>query len=124
MVEEHGGFTSWTEVYTPLEQEYRKRALNGDLEHLAESFRGQGSGAESPGNGVGRGGIAWTDIETCPEPSGQPRIRRSPVKDASESPPIWESAAGTSASAISRHTPPPVPIGLRGKQIREVPTPI
>jgi len=73
MVEEHG--THFLDrVFTPLEQEYCARSAKRRFEHLAGRFAAKEAVLKVLGTGW-RGGIAWTDIEICPEPSGQPKIK-------------------------------------------------
>lgn len=59
--------------YTPLEQEYAARNPKRYVEHLAGRFAAKEAVLKVLGTGW-RGGIAWTDIEILPEPSGQPKL--------------------------------------------------
>jgi holo-[acyl-carrier protein] synthase len=61
-------------VYTPAEQQYCARNRKRYFEHLAGRFAAKEAVLKVLGTGW-RGGIAWTDIEILPEPSGQPRVR-------------------------------------------------
>jgi holo-[acyl-carrier protein] synthase len=60
-------------VYTEKEQQYAARNPKRYIEHLAGRFAGKEAVLKVLGTGW-RGGIAWTDIEILPEPSGQPKI--------------------------------------------------
>lgn len=73
--EEHGQ-RFLDRCFTPLEQQYC--ASNGKrcYEHLAGRFAAKEAVLKVLGTGW-RGGIAWTDIEIVPEPTGQPRIHLS-----------------------------------------------
>jgi holo-[acyl-carrier protein] synthase len=62
--------------FTPAEQEYCSRNTKRHIEHLAGRFAAKEAVLKVLGTGW-RGGIAWTDIEILPEPSGQPKIRLS-----------------------------------------------
>jgi holo-[acyl-carrier protein] synthase len=73
MVEEHGSHFL-DRVFTPLEQQYCAKSAKRQFEHLAGRFAAKEAVLKVLGTGW-RGGIAWTDIEICPEPSGQPRIK-------------------------------------------------
>lgn len=71
-LDEHGEhFLS--RVYTPAEQAYCARSKLRHVEHLAGRFAAKEAILKVLGTGW-RGGIAWTDIEILPEPSGQPRV--------------------------------------------------
>src|SRR5437764_10729041 len=59
--------------YTPREQEYAARNPKRYVEHLAGRFAAKEAVLKVLGTGW-RGGIAWTDMEILPEPSGQPRV--------------------------------------------------
>jgi holo-[acyl-carrier protein] synthase len=59
--------------FTPAEQAYCARNQKRYYEHLAGRFAAKEAVLKVLGTGW-RGGIAWTDIEILPEPSGQPRI--------------------------------------------------
>ena len=72
LVEEHGQ-RFLDRCYTPLEQQYCARNPKRYFEHLAGRFAAKEAVLKVLGTGW-RGGIAWTDIEVRPEPSGQPRI--------------------------------------------------
>lgn len=71
-VEEHGK-RFLDRVFTPLEQTYCGRNPKRYYEHLAGRFAAKEAVLKVLGTGW-RGGIAWTDIEVLPEPSGQPKI--------------------------------------------------
>ena len=71
-VEEHGQ-RFLDRVYTPAEQAYCARNAKRYYEHLAGRFAAKEAVLKVLGTGW-RGGIAWTDIEILPEPSGQPKI--------------------------------------------------
>lgn len=60
--------------FTPLEQHYCAKNPKRYIEHLAGRFAAKEAVLKVLGTGW-RGGIAWTDIEILPEPSGQPKIR-------------------------------------------------
>jgi holo-[acyl-carrier protein] synthase len=60
-------------VYTEKEQRYAARNPKRYIEHLAGRFAAKEAVLKVLGTGW-RGGIAWTDIEILPEPSGQPKI--------------------------------------------------
>jgi len=62
--------------FTPLEQEYCSRNPKRYVERLAGRFAAKEAVLKVLGTGW-RGGIAWTDIEVLPEPSGQPKIALS-----------------------------------------------
>lgn len=72
-VEEHGE-RFLDRVYTPAEQAYCSRNRKRYFEHLAGRFAAKEAVLKVLGTGW-RGGIAWTDIEILPEPSGQPIVR-------------------------------------------------
>jgi holo-[acyl-carrier protein] synthase len=74
-VEEHGQ-RFLDRVYTPAEQLYCSRNVKRYYEHLAGRFAAKEAVLKVLGTGW-RGGIAWTDIEILPEPSGQPRLKLS-----------------------------------------------
>src|SRR5687768_14506964 len=59
--------------FTPLEQAYCARNPKRYVEHLAGRFAAKEAVLKVLGTGW-RGGIAWTDIEILPEPSGQPKM--------------------------------------------------
>jgi holo-[acyl-carrier protein] synthase len=71
-VEEHGQ-RFLDRVFTPSEQQYCARNQKRYYEHLAGRFAAKEAVLKVLGTGW-RGGIAWTDVEILPEPSGQPRI--------------------------------------------------
>lgn len=71
-IEEHGE-RFLDRVYTPLEQAYANRNVKRRIEHLAGRFAAKEAVLKVLGTGW-RGGIAWTDIEIRPEPSGQPVV--------------------------------------------------
>jgi holo-[acyl-carrier protein] synthase len=60
-------------VFTPAEQKYCSQNRKRYFEHLAGRFAAKEAVLKVLGTGW-RGGIAWTDIEILPEPSGQPKI--------------------------------------------------
>ncbi len=60
-------------VFTVAEQQYCARNQKRYFEHLAGRFAAKEAVLKVLGTGW-RGGIAWTDIEILPEPSGQPRV--------------------------------------------------
>ena len=62
--------------FTDAEREYCFRNKKRHIEHLAGRFAAKEAVLKVLGTGW-RGGIAWTDIEILPEPSGQPKIRLS-----------------------------------------------
>ncbi|HXE51738.1 MAG TPA: holo-ACP synthase [Tepidisphaeraceae bacterium] len=72
LVEEHGQ-RFLDRCFTPLEQRYCDRNTKRRFEHLAGRFAAKEAVLKVLGTGW-RGGIAWTDIEVRPEPSGQPKI--------------------------------------------------
>src|SRR5437763_16988520 len=72
LVEEHGQ-RFLDRCYTPLEQIYCARNAKRYVEHLAGRFAAKEAVLKVLGTGW-RGGIAWTDIEILPEPSGQPKV--------------------------------------------------
>ena len=72
LVDEHGQ-RFLDRCFTPLEQEYCARNAKRYVEHLAGRFAAKEAVLKVLGTGW-RGGIAWTDIEVRPEPSGQPKI--------------------------------------------------
>ena len=72
-VEEHGA-RFLDRVYTRAEQDYCERNKKRYYEHLAGRFAAKEAVLKVLGTGW-RGGIAWTDIEILPEPSGQPIVR-------------------------------------------------
>jgi holo-[acyl-carrier protein] synthase len=74
-VEEHGE-RFLERVYTPAEREYCARNKKRYFEHLAGRFAAKEAVLKVLGTGW-RGGIAWTDIEILPEPSGQPKVTLS-----------------------------------------------
>ena len=62
--------------FTPLEQSYCAKNPKRYIEHLAGRFAAKEAVLKVLGTGW-RGGIAWTDIEILPEPSGQPKLHLS-----------------------------------------------
>jgi len=60
--------------FTALEQQYCAAGHKRYYEHLAGRFAAKEAVLKVLGTGW-RGGIAWTDIEIAPEPSGRPCIR-------------------------------------------------
>ncbi|HEX4794957.1 MAG TPA: holo-ACP synthase [Humisphaera sp.] len=75
LVEEHGDHFL-DRVFTPLEQRYCAANSKRYFEHLAGRFAAKEAVLKVLGTGW-RGGIAWTDIEIRPEPSGQPKVTLS-----------------------------------------------
>jgi holo-[acyl-carrier protein] synthase len=63
-------------VFTPLEQAYCAKNPKRYFEHLSGRFAAKEAILKVLGTGW-RGGIAWTDMEILPEPSGQPRVTLS-----------------------------------------------
>src|ERR1700677_3347086 len=61
-------------VFTPAEQEYCAANPKRYFEHLSGRFAAKEAVLKVLGTGW-RGGISWTDIEICPEPSGQPKVK-------------------------------------------------
>ena len=61
-------------VFTPAEQAYCARNRKRYFEHLSGRFAAKEAVLKVLGTGW-RGGIAWTDIEILPEPSGQPKVQ-------------------------------------------------
>ena len=59
--------------YTPREQSYCARNPKRYFEHLSGRFAAKEAILKVLGTGW-RGGIAWTDMEILPEPSGQPKL--------------------------------------------------
>jgi holo-[acyl-carrier protein] synthase len=74
-VNEHGA-RFLDRVFTPAEQRYCAQNQKRYYEHLAGRFAAKEAVLKVLGTGW-RGGIAWTDIEILPEPSGQPRVTLS-----------------------------------------------
>jgi holo-[acyl-carrier protein] synthase len=72
LVENHGHHFL-DRVFTPREQTYCARNPKRYFEHLAGRFAAKEAVLKVLGTGW-RGGIALTDIEILPEPSGQPKI--------------------------------------------------
>ena len=60
-------------VFTAAEQRYCALNPKRYYEHLAGRFAAKEAVLKVLGTGW-RGGIAWTDIEILPEPSGQPKV--------------------------------------------------
>jgi holo-[acyl-carrier protein] synthase len=75
LVEEHGDHFL-NRVFTPTEQRYCAANSKRYFEHLAGRFAAKEAVLKVLGTGW-RGGIAWTDIEIRPEPSGQPKVSLS-----------------------------------------------
>lgn len=75
LVENHGRHFL-DRVFTAKEQAYCERNPKRYFEHLAGRFAAKEAVLKVLGTGW-RGGIAWTDIEILPEPSGQPKITLS-----------------------------------------------
>jgi holo-[acyl-carrier protein] synthase len=59
--------------FTPAEQRYCARNTKRYFEHLSGRFAAKEAILKVLGTGW-RGGIAWTDMEILPEPSGQPKL--------------------------------------------------
>jgi holo-[acyl-carrier protein] synthase len=72
LLEQHGQ-RFLDRCFTPQEQAYCARNPKRYVEHLAGRFAAKEAVLKVLGTGW-RGGIAWTDIEILPEPSGQPRM--------------------------------------------------
>src|SRR5688500_8929628 len=72
LVDDHGQHFL-DRVFTPLEQQYCARNPKRYYEHLSGRFAAKEAILKVLGTGW-RGGIAWTDVEVRPEPSGQPRV--------------------------------------------------
>jgi len=72
LVEEHGDHFL-NRVFTPMEQRYCAANSKRYFEHLAGRFAAKEAVLKVLGTGW-RGGIAWTDIEIRPDPSGQPKV--------------------------------------------------
>jgi holo-[acyl-carrier protein] synthase len=75
LLQEHGP-RFLDRVYTSAEQEYCCRSPRRQVERLAGRFAAKEAVLKVLGTGW-RGGIAWTDMEILPEPSGQPRLQLS-----------------------------------------------
>src|ERR1700677_1249531 len=73
LVEEHGQ-RFLDRCFTLDEQSYCAKNPKRYFEHLAGRFAAKEAVLKVLGTGW-RGGIAWTDIEICPEPSGQPKVK-------------------------------------------------
>ena len=99
-------------VYTPAEQRYCARNIKRHIEHLAGRFAAKEAVLKVLGTGW-RGGIAWTDIEVLPEPSGQPKVTLTgeSARIATE---IGISRWHVSISHIETHATASA-IGLRGE---------
>lgn len=98
--------------FTPLEQNYCARSPKRYFEHLSGRFAAKEAILKVLGTGW-RGGIAWTDMEILPEPSGQPKLMLSGecLRIASEQGIVqWH----ISISHIETHATASA-IGLRGK---------
>ncbi len=72
MLDEHGE-RFLDRCFTPREQAYCAASPRRRDERLTGRFAAKEAVLKVLGTGW-RGGIAWTDIEILPEPSGQPRI--------------------------------------------------
>lgn len=72
LLEQHGQ-RFLDRCFTPPEQAYCARNPKRYVEHLAGRFAAKEAVLKVLGTGW-RGGIAWTDIEILPEPSGQPKM--------------------------------------------------
>ena len=75
LVEEHANHFL-DRVFTPTEQRYCAANPKRYFEHLSGRFAAKEAVLKVLGTGW-RGGIAWTDIEIRPEPSGQPKVSLS-----------------------------------------------
>jgi holo-[acyl-carrier protein] synthase len=75
MLEEHGQ-RFLDRCFTPAEQAYCAKNTKRRTEHLAGRFAAKEAVLKVLGTGW-RGGIAWTDIEVLPEPSGRPIVKLS-----------------------------------------------
>ena len=75
LLEEHGK-CFLDRCYTPAEQEYCARSRIRQVERLSGRFAAKEAVLKALGTGW-RGGVAWTDMEILPEPSGQPRLTLS-----------------------------------------------
>jgi len=62
--------------FTAREQAYCARNVKRYFEHLSGRFAAKEAILKVLGTGW-RGGIAWTDMEILPEPSGQPKLMLS-----------------------------------------------
>lgn len=62
-------------VFTPGERAYRAESAERAM-HLAARFAAKEAAFKALGTGW-RSGIAWTDAEVVPEPSGRPTLRVS-----------------------------------------------
>lgn len=60
-------------VFTPAERAYAQQSKRRD-EHLAARFAAKEAVFKALGTGWS-GGIAWTDVEVCLEPSGRPFVK-------------------------------------------------
>jgi holo-[acyl-carrier protein] synthase len=72
LLEEHGE-RFLNRCFTPAEQGYCRRSPRRYVEHLAGRFAAKEAVLKVLGTGW-RGGIAWTDMEILPEPSGRPNL--------------------------------------------------
>jgi holo-[acyl-carrier protein] synthase len=72
MLEEHGQ-RFLDRCFTAPELGYCAKNPRRYVEHLAGRFAAKEAVLKVLGTGW-RGGIAWTDIEILPEPSGQPKV--------------------------------------------------
>jgi holo-[acyl-carrier protein] synthase len=72
MVETHGRHFL-DRVFTPAEQRYCARQPKRYIEHLAGRFAAKEAILKVLGTGWS-GGIAWTDMEILPEPTGRPAL--------------------------------------------------
>jgi holo-[acyl-carrier protein] synthase len=72
MIERHGQ-QFLDRVFTAGEQAYARDSRRRD-EHLAARFAAKEAALKALGTGW-RSGIAWTDVEVVPLPSGQPTLR-------------------------------------------------
>ncbi len=113
LVQEHGQ-RFLDRCFTASEQKYCARNPKRYYEHLAGRFAAKEAILKVLGTGW-RGGIAWTDMEILPEPSGQPKLCLSGecLRVASE---LGISLWHISISHIETHATASA-LGLRGQII-------
>jgi len=113
LVDEHGQ-RFLDRVFTPLEQRYCATNTKRYVERLAGRFAAKEAVLKVLGTGW-RGGIAWTDIEVRPEPSGQPKITLTGecLRIATE---LGISRWHVSISHIETHATASA-IGMRGEEL-------
>src|SRR6188768_1577147 len=78
LVDEHGQ-RFLDRCFTAEEQRYCALNQKRYFEHLAGRFAAKEAVLKVLGTGW-RGGIAWTDVEILPEPSGQPVVNLSHIE--------------------------------------------